>query len=134
MNNVLLHEFTDTMDESVHNLFNRNLFLVVRMFDSRAQAFIKHILMKSRKSGLKVQNYCYLIEFQAMGMPHIHGVLWLERDSIEKYLFENDGYEFDPEKIPHFINSIISCKSNTGDKKLDKIVQAVQVHHHTKSC
>ena len=60
--------------------------MVTRVFDSRAQAFIKHSLMRSGYSGLKVKNYCYRIEFQARGMPHIHGVLWLEKESIKDYL------------------------------------------------
>ena len=33
------------------------------------------------------------------------------------------------------IDNWISCSNDTGDKKLDKIVKAVQVHKHTKkSC
>ena len=90
--------------------------------DSRAQSFIKHILMKSSKSGLKVKNFCYRIEFQARGMPHIHGVLWLEKDSIKKYLLKEDGFEFDSKKVPEFIDAIISCSTSTGDEVLDKIV------------
>ena len=122
------------MDESLHNILNRNLFLVTRMFDSRAKAFIKHILMKSDKSGLSVKNYCYRIEFQARGMPHIHGVLWLKEDSIKEYLLDKNGFEFDSNKVPKFIDTIISCSTNTGDTILDKIVTEVQIHHHTKSC
>ena len=129
-----LHEFSENMDESMHNLFNRNLFLVTRMFDSRAQSFIKHILMKSDKSGLKVKNFCYRIEFQARGMPHIHGVLWLEKDSISKFLIDEDGFEFDSKEVPKFVDSIISCSTSTDDKILNEIVKEVQVHNHTKSC
>ena len=129
-----LHEFSENMDESMHNLFNRNLFLVTRMFDSRAQSFIKHILMKSDKSGLKVKNFCYRIEFQARGMPHIHGVLWLERESIKKYLIDEFGFEFDPKEVPKFVDTIISCSTSTDDDVLNEIVREVQIHHHTKSC
>ena len=67
-------------------------------------------------------------------MPHIHGVLWLENSSIEKYLLSQNEFEFDPEKAPKFIDTIISCSTNTKDAILNKIVKEVQVHHHTKSC
>ena len=59
VDNLPLEEFLENMTESLHNMFNRNLFLVTRMFDSRAKSFIKHILMGSNKSKLKVKNYCY---------------------------------------------------------------------------
>ena len=90
------------MNESLHDLFNRNLFLVTRMFDSRAKSFIKLILMKNGGSGLNVKNFCYRIEFQARGMPHIHGVIWLEKISIEKYLLSENDFEFDPKDILYF--------------------------------
>ena len=72
---VPLHEFSENMNESLHNLFNRNLFLVTRMFDSRAKSFIQLILMKNYLTGLNMKNVCDRIEFQAQGMPHIHAVL-----------------------------------------------------------
>ena len=134
MDNVPLHEFSQNMDESLHNLLNRNLFLVTRMFDLRAQSFIKHILMKTNISGLKVKYFCYRIEFQARGMPHIHGVLWLEKDTIREYLSNKDGFEFDPKEVPKLIDTIISCSSSTDDDDLNEIVKEVQVQHHTKSC
>ena len=107
---------------------------MTRMFDSRAQAFIKHILMKSDKSGLNVKNFCYRIEFQARGMPHIHGVLWLENESIRTYLIDENGFEFDPTEVPKFIDKIISCSTSTEDEAVNQIVKEVQIHHHTKSC
>ena len=134
MNNLPLHEFQDKMGESLHNLLNKNLFLVTRMFDSRVQAFIKHILMKSDKSGLNVKNFCYRIEFQARGMPHIHGVLWLEKESIRAYLINGNGFEFDPTEAPKFIDKIISCSTSTEDETVNQIVKEVQIHHHTRSC
>ena len=86
------------------------------------------------KTGLKVKNYCYRIEFQGRGMPHIHGVLWLDRESISKYLIDPDGYEFNTETIPEFIDSIISCSTDGGDKTVNKIAREVNEHGHTPSC
>ena len=67
-------------------------------------------------------------------MPHIHGVLWLEKDSIRTYLLDRNGYQFDPEEVTKLIDAIISCSTNSGDADLDQIVREVQVHHHTKTC
>ena len=86
------------------------------------------------KTGLKVRNYCYRIEFQGRGMPHIHGVLWLDRETIKGYLIDPDGYEFDTKEVPKFIDTIISCSSEGKDEPLNKIVREVQVHGHTPSC
>ena len=122
------------MNESLHELFNRNPFLGTRIFDTRAKSFIKNMLMKTGDTGLNVKNYCYRIEFQAQGMPHIHRVFWLENESIEKYLFSENEFEFDPQESPKFIDKIISCSTNTKDNILNTIVKEVQVNYHTNSC
>ena len=106
--------------------------MLTRMFDSRARAFIKHILMGSNNTGLDVKNYSFRIEFQMRGMPHIHGVLWL--NNIKKCLTDTDGYELDKDKLPDFIDSIISCSTEGDDSEVNKIVSEVQKHHHTRSC
>ena len=90
--------------------------------------------MNSGDIGLNVKHYCYRIEFQARGMPHIHGVLWLEKESIEKFLLNGNEFEFDPEEVPKLIDTIKTCSTNTDDTNLNDIVREVQVHHHTKSC
>ena len=66
------------------------------------------------------------------GMPHIHGVLWL--NNIKKCLTDTDGYELDKDKLPDFIDSIISCSTEGDDSEVNKIVSEVQKHHHTRSC
>ena len=91
-------------------------------------------LMKNDKSGLNVKNFCYCIEFQARGMPHIHGILWLEKESIRSYLTNENGFEFDPKEVPEYIDKIISCSTTTEDEVVNQIVKEVQIHHHTKSC
>ena len=47
---------------------------------------------------------------------------------------DRNEFEFDSDKVPKFIDKIISCSTNTGDTVLDEIVTEVQIHHHTKSC
>ena len=81
INGEPLEEFLEDLPESVNDLFNKNMMTITRMFDKRTRAFIKHVLMShGGESGMKVKNYCFRIEFQARGMPHIHGVAWLERE------------------------------------------------------
>ena len=77
------------------------------------------------------KHYSYWIEFQIRGLPHLHGVFWLEESYIEKF---NKNGEFDDEEVPNLINDWISCSLDTGDSKLNKIVREVNVHKHTKSC
>ena len=57
-----------------------------------------------------------------------------KKDSIKKFLFNGDGFEFDPKEVPKLIDTIISCSTSTKDDDLNEIVKEVQVHHHTKSC
>ena len=97
------------------------------MFDDRVKAFIKNILMNH-----KVEYYVYRVEFQVRGMPHIHGVFWLQRDEMKKY--QDSGGEDDKDKIVKLIDQWISCSLNTGNEELNKIVREVNVHKHTKSC
>ena len=131
---IPLDVFLDNMTDSIHTLFSKNTFMLTRMFDSRAQSFIKHILMGHNKTGMKVKNFCYRIEFQGRGMPHIHGVLWLDRETIKDYLIDPDGYEFDTKEVPKFIDSIISCSTDGEDETVNKIAREVNVHGHTPSC
>ena len=67
-------------------------------------------------------------------MPHIHGVLWLDRESFGKYLIDPDGYEFNTETIHEFIDSIISCSTDSEDETVNKIAREVNEHGHTPSC
>ena len=134
VDDVPLEEFLENMQESLHELFNKNILLITRMFDNRSRDFINNILMNQGKYGMKVVHYCYRIEFQARGMPHIHGVAWLDKESLKKYMIDDNGCEFNLEKVPELIDNFISCSTNGPNEKLNKIVKEVQVHHHTKTC
>jgi hypothetical protein len=46
----------------------------------------------------------------------------------------NDDDDYDIEKIPEFVDKYISCSKATGNETLDKLVEEVQIHNHTKSC
>ena len=127
VNGKPLTEFIETNVRSKTEYLKKHYVLITRMFDDRVKAFIKNILMNHR-----VENYSYRIEFQARGMPHVHGVFWLKQKDIENYCREGGG--FDSEKVPSLIDEWISCSLDNADKDVDDVVKEVNVHKHTKSC
>ena len=65
----------EKMSESKHKLFKDYSFLITRLFDARVKSFIKNILMGPGKDKISFKYYSYRVEFQARGMPHIHGTV-----------------------------------------------------------
>ena len=113
---------------SVTKLFQEHYFDLTRNFAHKVDKFIDKILMKSGK----IKHYKYRVEFQARGMPHIHGVAWFEDEVIADYLDENG--EFDFNKAPELVDKNITVSLDTGDENLNKRAKDVQTHKHTKSC
>ena len=65
------------------------IFLITRIFDDRVKSFLKNIVMNSGENEPKFRYYNYRIEFQARGLPHVHGVLWLDIEWLIQWL-ENE--------------------------------------------
>ena len=65
-----------------------NFFLITRMFNARVKAFIKLMTADG-----KFSHYSYRIEFQLRGMPHLHGVFWLNENEIKDCIDENGQYK-----------------------------------------
>ena len=61
--------------------YKDHYMLITRIFDNRVKAFIKHILM----ANADIIHYSYRIEFQVRGLPHLHGIFWLNQNEIRKY-------------------------------------------------
>merc|ERR1711884_368409 len=59
--------------DSKNDLFKDYTLLITRLFDARVKSFIKNILMEGGKGKIPLKFYSYRVEFQARGMPHIHG-------------------------------------------------------------
>ena len=93
---------------------------------NKAKAFIKLLTTTG-----EVEYYSYRIEFQIRGMPHVHGVFWLKKEILEKFMTEN---QFDDAKVPELIDQWTSCSLDTGNDELNKLVAEVNVHRHTPSC
>ena len=71
----------------------------------------------------KIEYRVHKIEFQMRGMPHLHGVFWLTRKEVKKYM--NQHGEFDNEGVVKLIEEWISVELNTGNEKLDSLVKEV---------
>ena len=65
-------------------------------------------------------------------MPHIHGVAWIEKEWLQDFGINGELLE-NPEKAAELADQLLSCQLPECPK-LRKIVEEVQVHHHTKSC
>ena len=109
-----------------HKFYKDNFMLITRLFDSRVKAFISKILC----ANTKINHYSYRIEFQVRGMPHLHGVFWLDQSLIDQY--QNDG-EYS-EDVVELIDEWVSCSTNTDDPELNELVRKYNCHNHTKSC
>ena len=47
--------------------------LITRIFDHRVKCFMKHVVMAYGPGEPRFTFYSYRVEFQARGLPHIHG-------------------------------------------------------------
>ena len=63
----------NVMSDKRHELFNEYTFLITIMFNARVDSFIKNILLGSGPNKVPISRYSYRVEFQARGLPHIHG-------------------------------------------------------------
>ena len=124
----------DIMGEKKHDLFNEYTLVITRIFDERVKCFIKHILMSRGKDKVPMEYYSYRVEFQARGLPHIHGVAWIEK----KFLINELGIKGDfcdhLNKVRDLADKLISCQIPDNNKKLADIINDVQTHGHTTSC
>ena len=128
-----LWEFLNNMQESKYELLKDHTTLITRHFDARVKSLFKNILMGCGGGKIELSHWSYRVEFQARGMPHIHGVAWIHKDELEKrnitgYLCDN------PEGAIRLAGELLSCELPDSDDNLKAIVSEVQKHGHTKSC
>ena len=132
VNGIPIWEFIESMPESRYELFKNNTFLLTRIFDARVKSFVKQILMGKGMDKIPFRYYSYRVEFQARGMPHIHGVCWIEKEWLDAHNIPIDLSK-DPEKALVIVENLISCELPER-QDIRKIVKEVQQHNHTKSC
>ena len=129
----------NVMAEKKHELFKEYTFLISLLFDARVKSFIQNILLGPGKDQLgeakiPISKFSYRVEFQARGLPHIHGVCWIQQDYLTLKNIKADLMDNEEEAIK-IADQLISCRLPTNDEKpLGQIVDEVQRHKHTKSC
>ena len=124
---IPLSEYQRRFIRNKTDFLKNNFLLITRMFDARVKAFIKLMTADG-----KFSHYSYRIEFQLRGMPHLHGVFWLNENEIKDCIDENGQYK--DKNVVEMIDKWISCSLDTGSEKLNKLVKDVNVHGHTNSC
>lgn len=68
-----------------------------------------------------------------IGLPHIHGVAWINRKWLENFGIHGNLIDY-PEETVKLVDMVMSCSLSNESEMLNKIVSEVQIHHHTKSC
>ena len=63
------------LSEKKHDLFSEYTFLISLLFDARVKSFIRNILLGCGQDKVPISHFSYRVEFQARGLPHIHGEL-----------------------------------------------------------
>ena len=97
---------------SMTDFLKDHFVLITRIFDKRVKDFITEVM---KKKG--IVNYTYRVEFQMRGLPHIHGVAWLNQEHIKDCVDDNGLFREDKAGEEHIINLIekwISCDLEFG--------------------
>lgn len=130
---IPLWEFVNTKVDR-NELLRNNTVLITRIFDDRVKAFVKNIILGTGQNRIKAKYFCYRIDVQVRGMPHVHGVIFLEDGVLtEDSLAAKQGiYDEDREKL--FIETFISCELPSDNEELNLLVNTLQRHNHTKTC
>lgn len=124
----------EDMSESKHKLFEGYTFLITLMFDARVKSFIKNILLGLGDDTVPISHFSYRVEFQARGLPHIHGVCWIQKKHLMDMGILGDLMD-NEDKAIELANKLVTCRlPNPEEEPLGKIVREVQIHSHTPSC
>ena len=95
-------------------------------FERRWNALFKHVLNGNDKPLGNIVDYFGRVEYQNRGSPHLHLFLWIENAPS---IIHSTSKE-----IEHYIDSIVSTTIPDNDIHLKKLVERLQIHHHTPSC
>ena len=80
----------EDVEVSFHELIRGNVLTATRFFQHRVQQFLSKIVM-AKSAPLPVSKYSYKVEFQQRGAGHVHGVMWLDTDSLSKKVRTPEG-------------------------------------------
>ena len=132
-------------NKSRHEYVRENVLSLTRCFNQRVKAFIREIVM-AKDSPMRVYKYSYKTEFQNRGAAHVHGVLWMDMEKLEKTGFEGlkEAYaqlrkeEGVTQKhvnvLAKFVDAMTTvslCPAEVGELVASR-AKETQNHHHTK--
>ena len=129
-----LWDFVENMHMTKYELLKECVVLVTRHFDERVKSFIKNILYGTGTDKVTISHHSYRVEFQARGMPHIHGVAWIDKQWLKKEFGIEGPLAENKEKVTNLANLLTTCKIPKDDENFADVVTMVQKHKHTKSC
>ena len=110
---MTLKQYLDEiLETSLHELIRGNVLLATRYFNQRVKHFMSKIVMGAN-NPMSVKYYTYKVEFQERGAGHIHGVLWLDLDRLERLVHKANGELVEEEK------------TNSGEVVEDKIYHGI---------
>ena len=66
-----------------HEYIRENVLNLTRIFNQRVKAFIREVVL-AKGSPMCVQRFTYKTEFQNRGAAHVHGVLWVNMNKMER--------------------------------------------------
>ena len=110
---MTLKQYLDEiLEASLHELIRGNVLLATRYFNQRVKHFMSKIVMGAN-NPMSVKYYTYKVEFQERGAGHIHGVLWLDLERLERLVHKANGELVEEEK------------TNLGEGVEDKIFHGI---------
>ena len=66
-------EFLQSRKESNTELLRNHIVMITRIFDDRVKNFMEKIVLSNGPDEPQFTYYTFRVEFQARGLPHIHG-------------------------------------------------------------
>ena len=87
--------------------------------------------MGNGKDKVKFRYYSFRVEFQARGLPHIHGVAWICPEYLKELgITSLQSWKTAEEKknIIKLVNDLITCKIPTDDPALKEKVEQLHIH------
>ena len=78
------------VEESLHELIRRHVFIATRNYNNRVQAFLSKILM-DKSNPMCVKYWTTKVEFQGRGAGHNHGTIWVDMQKMEFTYVDKNG-------------------------------------------
>ena len=97
-----------------------------RHFQYRLNVFFNDFLKSTAQSLGEIIDYAIRIEFQAIGSPHAHTVIWVK--NAPKYGINSNS------EVCAFIDKYITCEIPDNDEMLKELVLTLQQHKHSSYC